>query len=127
VPDYNDPTTKIEKFIVEGDLDTGETVSYWLGKDGKLVSKFRDELERRVKAGKTDFEAGELIVIEQSDEQRPSRTSGNPMWDYDVEFEHAAPPPSATELLLGDQATPAETVTLDDVATETEDDEPIPF
>ena len=128
VADYNDPAKKVEKFILEGDLaDTGETVSYWLGADGKLVSRFREELERRVKAGESDYRPAELIVIEQSDEQRPSRTSGNPMWDYAVEFEHAAPPPTASDLLLGDETPAAEAVTLDEVAASADDGDDIPF
>ncbi len=115
VSDFNNPNRMVEKFVLEGDLEqTGEAVSYWLGEDGKLVSLFQEELGRRVKAGKSDFEPGELIVITQSDEQRPSRTSGRPMWDYDAEFEHAAAPPTAAELMLG-TSTAAGAVSLDEI------------
>jgi len=91
VPDFSSPEQMVEKFVLEGELEnTNETVSVWLGADGKLVSEFQAELVKRVKTGKSDFEPGERIVITQSNEQRPSRTSGRPMWDYDVEFENAA-------------------------------------
>ncbi len=97
------------KFVLEGEIDeTDELVSYWLGTQGaKLVSLFSQELALRQRTGKADFEPGELITITQSDAQRPSKTSGRPMWDYSVEFEMAAPKPSALELLLGAGAVPS--------------------
>lgn len=90
-----------EKLLVEFDLvDSGEPVTYWL-REGKLLSLFQAEIRRRVKAGKDKLEPGEVVTITRSNEKRPSKTSGSPMWDYDVEFEHGAPPATAAELVLG--------------------------
>lgn len=100
VADLDAPGQAIEKFIIEGKLEPGdETVSVWLA-SGKLVNIVREELGRRAQNGATDFEPGERITIVQSDERRPSRTSSYLMWDWEVTFEFAAPPPTAAALML---------------------------
>lgn len=58
VADLNNPALKIEKFIIEGELESGEMVSVWLGAGGKLINLFREELGRRVQNGATDFDPG---------------------------------------------------------------------
>lgn len=134
VADFTDATKKVEKFILEGDLEgcdikDPEPVSVWLGAGGKLVNLFREELGRRAQNGATDFLPGELIVITQSDERRPSRTSQYLMWDYDVEFEHPAPPPTAAALLLEGVPASDDDGALDDLAGEPgpDNDDAIPF
>lgn len=117
----------VEKLLVEldqvGPLE--ETVTYWLGDNGTLLSQFQAEIGRRLKLGKSDLEPGEWITITQSGEQRPSRTTGNPMWDYGVEFEFAAPPPTAAELVLGQADTGSGNIEIPTV--EAEEDASIPF
>ena len=68
-----------------------ELVSVW--ETTVLRSKFRQELRKR---HKPDFEPGEQITI------RPTGKKGeNSYRDFDIEFEHAAPKPTAADLLEG--------------------------
>lgn len=68
-------------------------------------------------------------MITQSAERRPSRTSQFLMWDYDVAFAHAAPPPSAATLLLEGYPATDDNGALDELAGQpgTTDDDAIPF
>jgi hypothetical protein len=107
VENPDDRDERIDKIIVELELDDGEPVSVWLGellRPGKLLNLFQAELERRVQLGRTDFEPGERITITRSREQRPSRTTGWQMWDWEVAFEHEAPPATPADLLCGTKA-----------------------
>jgi len=113
-----------EKLLVELDLvETNETVTYWIG-DGKLLSLFQREIKRRLALGKQNLEPGELVTITQSDEQRKSKRTENMMWDYDVEFEHGAPPPTAAELVLGPPGTDDGQVEIPTAEPEEGDDVP---
>jgi hypothetical protein len=89
----------VDKALVNLELANGEEVTYWL--DGVVLGLFKRELELRAKVGKNDFDPDELITITQSDEMRQSKTSDNQMWDYSVDFEHAAPPLPAADVLRG--------------------------
>jgi hypothetical protein len=125
VPIYGSSNGEMEeKLLVELDLvETGETVTYWLP-EGKLLSLFRQELKRRLQLGKENLEPGELLTITQSDEQRPSKTTGNMMWDYGLECEFGAPPPTAAELVLGQSSTDVRQVEIPTAAEGDEDDVP---
>jgi hypothetical protein len=118
-----------QKLLLEGELaETGESVTYWVD-SLKVQCDLKQEFARRLKLGKADFEPGELITITQSDAQRPSRSTGNLMWDYDVEFEFGAPPPTTAELLLGkDGDQEAEIPAATEIpAAEADGDDSIPF
>ena len=69
-----------------------ETVTVW--PPAVLRRHFRDELRRR---GKADFEPGERIRVT----PKGKRDGANgPYWDFEPTwFEHAAPKPSAAQLL----------------------------
>jgi hypothetical protein len=74
------------------DVD-GEKRSLWLTNEA-LISKFRDELERRELA---DFTAGERIEVERGAEKKQS-ANGRGYWPFVVRFPDA-PHKSAAELL----------------------------
>ena len=71
----------------------GERRSLWLTQEA-LISKFRDELERRELA---DFTAGERIEVERGAEKKQS-ANGRGYWPFAVRFPDA-PHKSAAELL----------------------------
>lgn len=129
VADYSNPNRMLDKLVLELDRDDGGPCSVWLGEahtSGKLVNEFRRELRLRNAEGRHGFEPGETISITQSDEMRPSRTSGRAMWDWYCEFEFAAARPDAVDVLLADDD--ADTAQADDAkpAGEPADDD-IPF
>lgn len=71
----------------------GERRSLWLTNEA-LISKFRDELERRDLA---DFTVGERIEVERGAEKKQS-ASGRGYWPFTVRFPDA-PHKSASDLL----------------------------
>jgi hypothetical protein len=129
-------------FAVDGDLDAmyvemrtftlktgpsaGKTkvaVDFHHGPDDELVSvipatvlasKFREELQRRNTA---DLEPGERIKIHRHSEKKESANGF--YWDFDVEFEYAAPKPTAAEML----GAAAEGSSVDEPSTFTDLDE----
>jgi hypothetical protein len=79
----------------------GERRSLWLTQEA-LISKFREELERREL---TDFTVGERIEVERGAEKKQS-ANGRGYWPFTVRFPDA-PHKSAAEL-LGSSAEPAD-------------------
>jgi hypothetical protein len=94
-------------------LVDGEERSLWLSQEA-LVSKFRDELERRT-AG--DFSPGEHVVVERAAEKKQS-ANGRAYWPFKVLFPDAPRRP-ASEILSRDTA-------KDDDDPQNEDDD-VPF
>ena len=109
---------------------TKTVVDFHVGPDDELVTvwpptvlkrMFREELKRR---GKSDFEPGERMLIR----PKGKRTGPNgPYWDFEnVEFEHAAPKPSAVDLFRNEpQDEDAPALPAGEPATSADDD--IPF
>jgi hypothetical protein len=98
----------VEKVLAEFNLaETDELVTLWISDYTVLLNRFRDELRRRSAVGKTDFEDGELIEIEMGLEKKTPRNGGKTYYPFTITFEHAAPGPSAADVLLGDDSTAA--------------------
>lgn len=85
-----------------------EERSVWLAQEA-LISKFRDELERR---SKPDSKAGERIVIERGAEKKES-ANGRKYWPFRVSFPDA-PQRSARDILQADDE-PDEPATDDEI------------
>jgi hypothetical protein len=125
VPDYGDKTKLVEKIILELEI-AGELRSIWLGEakaSSVLLNNFRRELGKRARLGKSDFEPQERIRIIRSAGRRPSKKSSFMMFDWNTEFEHAAPPPTPVELLLGGGGEPTAPTVIDTATAATDDGE----
>lgn len=94
-------------------LVDNEERSLWLAQEA-LISKFRDELERRAQA---DFNPGEHVTVERAAEKKES-ANGRKYWPFRVSFPDA-PKRSASEILGGE-------TTEDEDPEETPDDD-VPF
>ena len=94
----NGPSVGQSKLLFDFHLtDTDESVSVW--ETAVLRSKFRRELKAR---RKPDFEPGEQMVIRPTDwKEGPNGKYRN----FEVEFERAAPKPTAADLLGTDKST----------------------
>jgi hypothetical protein len=78
--------------------ETRELIGVWLSPH-VLRNAFAEELRKRIRQGKTDFEPGERITIKRG-AAKVTSASGNDYWPFEVEFEFAASS-SAKEILLG--------------------------
>ena len=105
-PSRNGPSAGESKLVFDFHVGVDDkAVSVW--ETAVLRSKFRDELKRR---GKPDFEAGVTIT------PTGKKTSTNGTYrDFDVTFEHAAPRPTAADLLNAEAAATDRSAADDDI------------
>jgi hypothetical protein len=95
--------------VINNGPSAGQTklvFDFHVGLEDEAVSVFetavlRSKLSKELKARrKTDFEPGELMTITPAGWKEGANGKYR---DFDVEFEHAAPKPSAAELLADDE------------------------
>jgi hypothetical protein len=87
----------------------GEERSLWLTQEA-LISRFRDELERRLA---TDFSPGERIIVERGAEKKES-ANGRAYWPFKTRFLDA-PRRAASDLLGGPASSEEDDKEKDDI------------